>query len=107
MSNRFSVEYKLKKWIIKPQMLYTAQQKRLLLEMDFKEPPVSYFRFDANLEYEFVVHKQIFQIHFTVLNITNTRYRDYLNRFRYFVDEPGRNFIVKLNIPLNIKTQKK
>jgi iron complex outermembrane receptor protein len=107
MSNRFSVEYKLKKWIIKPQMLYTAQQKRILPEMDFKEPPVSYFRFDANLEYEFVVHKQIFQIHFTVLNITNTRYRDYLNRFRYFVDEPGRNFIVKLNIPLNIKTQKK
>jgi iron complex outermembrane recepter protein len=107
MSNRFSVEYKLKKWIIKPQMLYTAQQKRLLPEMDFKEPPVSYFRFDANLEYEFVVQKQIFQIHFTVLNITNTRYRDYLNRFRYFVDEPGRNFIVKLNIPLNIKTQKK
>lgn len=106
MSNRFSLEYKVKKWIIKPQMLYTAQQKRLLPEMDFKEPPASYFRFDANLEYEFVVHKQAFQIQLTVINITNTRYRDYLNRFRYFVDEPGRNFIVKLNIPLNIKTQK-
>jgi iron complex outermembrane recepter protein len=107
MSNRFSLEYKVKKWVIKPQMLYTAQQKRLLPEMDFKEPPASYFRFDANLEYEFVVHKQVFQIQLTVINITNTRYRDYLNRFRYFVDEPGRNFIVKLNIPLNIKTQKK
>ncbi len=106
MSNRFSLEYKVKKWVIKPQMLYTAQQKRLLPEMDFKEPPASYFRFDANLEYEFVVQKQVFQIQLTVLNITNTRYRDYLNRFRYFVDEPGRNFIVKLNIPLNIKTQK-
>ncbi len=107
MSNRFSLEYKVKKWVIKPQILYTAQQKRLLPEMDFKAPPASYFRFDANLEYEFVVHKQSFQIQLTVLNITNTRYRDYLNRFRYFVDEPGRNFIVKLNIPLNIKTQKK
>ena len=106
MSNRFSLEYKVKKWIIKPQILYTAKQKRLLPEMDFKEPPASYFRFDANLEYEFVVHKQAFQIQLTVLNITNTRYRDYLNRFRYFVDEPGRNFIVKLNIPLNIKTKK-
>jgi iron complex outermembrane receptor protein len=107
MSNRFSLEYKVKKWVIKPQMLYNAQQKRLLPEMDFKEPPASYFRFDANLEYEFIVHKQVFQIQLTVINITNTRYRDYLNRFRYFVDEPGRNFIVKLNIPLNIETQKK
>lgn len=106
LSNRFSLEYKVKKWIIKPQILYTAKQKRLLPEMDFKEPPASYFRFDANLEYEFVVHKQAFQIQLTVINITNTRYRDYLNRFRYFVDEPGRNFIVKLNIPLNIKTKK-
>jgi iron complex outermembrane receptor protein len=58
------------------------------------------------LEYEFVVYKQAFQIQLIVLNITNTRYRDYLNRFRYFVDEPGRNFIFKLNIPLNIKTKK-
>ena len=107
MSNRFSLEYKVKKWKFKPQFLYTAQQKRILPEMDFKSPPESYFRFDAGLEYEFIVHKQAFQIQLTVHNITNTRYRDYLNRFRYFVDEPGRNLIVKLNIPLNIKTQKK
>jgi iron complex outermembrane receptor protein len=106
MSNRFSLEYKVKKWKFKPQFLYTAQQKRILPEMDFKSPPESYFRFDVGLEYEFTVHKQAFQIQLTVHNITNTRYRDYLNRFRYFVDEPGRNLIVKLNIPLNIKTQK-
>jgi iron complex outermembrane receptor protein len=106
MSNRFSLEYKVKKWKFKPQFLYTAQQKRILPEMDFKSPPESYFRFDAGLEYEFTVHKQAFQIQLTVHNITDTRYREYLNRFRYFVDEPGRNLIVKLNIPLNIKTQK-
>lgn len=105
MSNRFLIEYLFKKWKFKPQILYTAQQKRLLPEMDFKTPPSSYFRYDISIEYEFKVHKQLFNMQLTVVNLTNTRYRDYLNRLRYFVDEPGRNIILKLNIPLNIYTK--
>jgi iron complex outermembrane receptor protein len=33
-------------------------------------------------------------------NATNTRYREYLNRFRYFIQEPGRNLIVRIRIPV-------
>ncbi|HBK82724.1 MAG TPA: hypothetical protein DDZ41_03870, partial [Flavobacterium sp.] len=33
---------------------------------------------------------------FSVQNISNTRYRDYLNRQRFFVDEMGRNIQIQL-----------
>jgi iron complex outermembrane receptor protein len=29
-------------------------------------------------------------------NLFNTRYRDYMNRFRYFTDEVGRNIVLQL-----------
>jgi len=29
-------------------------------------------------------------------NLLNTTYRDYLNKFRYYSDEMGRNFILQL-----------
>jgi iron complex outermembrane receptor protein len=32
----------------------------------------------------------------------NTRYRNYMNRWRYFADEAGINFSIKLKIPFNI-----
>lgn len=33
-------------------------------------------------------------------NVLNARYRDYLNFFRYFADEPGRNIYLKVKMPL-------
>jgi iron complex outermembrane receptor protein len=35
-----------------------------------------------------------------VSNLLNTRYRDALSRFRYFIDEPGRNVTLSLGVPL-------
>lgn len=36
----------------------------------------------------------------SVQNLFNVRYRDYLSRFRYFIDEPGRGLVVRLSVPL-------
>lgn len=33
-------------------------------------------------------------------NLLNTRYRDYMNLFRYYADEPGTNVYLKLKLPL-------
>ncbi|MDZ7632493.1 MAG: hypothetical protein U5K74_14380 [Gemmatimonadaceae bacterium] len=33
-------------------------------------------------------------------NLFNTRYRDYLSRYRLFVDDAGRDLIVRLQLPL-------
>jgi len=34
-------------------------------------------------------------------NALNTRYRDYMNRLRYFADEPGRNLSLRLQYHLH------
>jgi len=34
-----------------------------------------------------------------VHNLFNKRYRDYLSRFRYFTDDPGRNVTISLSVP--------
>jgi len=36
----------------------------------------------------------------TVRNLLDTRYRDYLSRYRLFVDEPGRDVVFRLTIPI-------
>jgi iron complex outermembrane recepter protein len=42
-------------------------------------------------------------VRFGVTNLLNTRYRDYMNRFRYFLDEPGRNFTLRVDWPIRFK----
>jgi iron complex outermembrane receptor protein len=34
-----------------------------------------------------------------VTNLTNVAYRDYLNRFRYYMDDLGRNVVVRMRVP--------
>ena len=34
----------------------------------------------------------------SVFNLFNVRYRDYMNRFRYFSDEVGTNVVIRLKI---------
>jgi len=40
--------------------------------------------------------KQQIGINLTVTNLLNSKYRDYLNRFRYYADETGRNISLKI-----------
>jgi iron complex outermembrane receptor protein len=37
-------------------------------------------------------------VNFEINNLLNTVYRDYLNRFRYYADEMGRNYSLKLKL---------
>lgn len=40
------------------------------------------------------------QVQFGIDNLFDVRYRDALSRFRYFVDEPGRNVTLRVSVPL-------
>jgi iron complex outermembrane recepter protein len=42
---------------------------------------------------------QQFEANLAVHNLLNVRYRDYLSRYRLFVNEPGRNVILRLTLP--------
>jgi iron complex outermembrane recepter protein len=46
--------------------------------------------------------KQAVEISLSGNNLLNVSYRDYLNRFRYFGDEMGRNIVLRLRLPLNL-----
>ena len=39
------------------------------------------------------------RVQFGVRNLFNQRYRDYLSRFRYYIDNPGRNVTFGMSIP--------
>ena len=75
---------------------YVFEQKNITEEQDFVAPPAGYYLlgFRASAEKQF---KSIrLEGHLGIENALNTRYRDYLNRQRYFADELGRNFTVGL-----------
>lgn len=60
---------------------------------DFKDAPAGYGLGQLRWEWK----RGSFGGQVEVLNILNTRYRDYLNQMRYFADEPGRNFLFTIN----------
>ncbi|WP_423736576.1 TonB-dependent receptor [Chitinophaga caseinilytica] len=67
---------------------------------DLIPPPDAYNL--LNLEAGSTVHfgRQPLSVILGATNILNTRYRDYMNLFRYYADEPGANVYLKLKLPL-------
>ncbi|KJD31350.1 oxidoreductase [Tamlana nanhaiensis] len=67
--------------------------------VDISSPPSSYSLFGFNSSATFKAFKTgALKVEFNVENIFNTAYREYLNRLRYFADELGRNFNLKIKI---------
>jgi iron complex outermembrane receptor protein len=65
--------------------------------VDISTPPAAYqlLHFYSEMKFE-TFGKSNTTIAFSVQNILNTKYRDYLNRQRFFADEMGRNFQIQL-----------
>lgn len=94
--------------------LYVAHQNRapavterqengqIIFTGDFAPPPPAYFLLGAEVGFSMRVRGQPMNVVLTGSNLGNVSYRDYLNRFRYFTDEPGRNISLKINVPFSI-----
>ena len=78
---------------------FVMQQKSFPEGIDYADPPAGYSLFDVHLHAEFAVADQPVRMQFGVHNLFNERYRDYLSRFRYFIDNPGRNITFGMSIP--------
>jgi iron complex outermembrane receptor protein len=98
--------WKLYDVFIQPKFTYVAKQTRFPQGLDYISPPEAYALFDINFGFEQHIGKQTLRWSFSVYNVLNSGYRDYLSRYRYFVLEPGRNFIIRLTIPFNIYNKK-
>lgn len=67
----------------------------VLLEINTTPDP--YHLLNASTSMTFLLGKECnISVGLTVNNLLNENYRDYLNRLRYFADDLGRNFLLKL-----------
>lgn len=82
-------------------------QDRIDPNSDYVAPPKGYALMNFQALCSFQVKKQQLDLSLEVSNIGNTAYRDYMNRFRYFSDEMGRNIGLKIVLPLKIKNHEK
>lgn len=70
-----------------------AKQNRYTSGTDFLAPPKGYGLMEFN--WDLTYNKIDFGIRIT--NLFNTEYRDYLNRFRYYTADIGRNISIRVN----------
>jgi iron complex outermembrane receptor protein len=77
--------------------VFVDKQRRLPADSrDFAPPPPAYMLFNLEAGGDLPIQDQQISLSAGVNNLFNTAYRDYLNRLRYFADEPGRNIYIRL-----------
>jgi iron complex outermembrane receptor protein len=69
-----------------------AKQTRVEKGADYAAPPARYFLVNLNWGMTF---KKL-EVNLRISNALNAAYRDYLNRFRYYADDQGRNISLKV-----------
>jgi iron complex outermembrane receptor protein len=79
---------------------FVARKSKVPLDQDIQAPPSGYSLLNLELGSTFLFGKQPLNLTLSINNILNSRYRDYLDRFRYYTDAVGRNVILRLNIPI-------
>ena len=79
---------------------YVTKQWRVPDSTDFAPPPKAYGLLSAEIGAGFTFGKQRLYISLAATNLLNAEYRDYLDRFRYFANSQGRNFTLRVKVPL-------
>jgi iron complex outermembrane receptor protein len=85
---------------------HTAKQWRVKREQDYAPTPEAYTLFNIDLSTHISISGNQASISFSCWNVFNTAYRDYLNRFRYYTDDTGKNFIIRLQLPFGNTSNK-
>ncbi|GAA3984184.1 TonB-dependent receptor [Hymenobacter antarcticus] len=77
-------------------------------QRDYQSPPPGYYLLGAEVGGTLRLGPRTpLEISLTGTNLLDTRYRDYLNRYRYFLDELGQNVTLRLRMPLAFGGTKK
>jgi iron complex outermembrane receptor protein len=79
--------------------IWIARQRRVPANSDYLAPPPSYMLLNSTIGFSLPVNGHLVTVSLSATNLLNIPYRDYMDRFRYFTDEPGRNFIARMRIP--------
>ena len=76
---------------------YTFKQWRVTADQDFLPPPDAYFLLGMRAGTSLQFKESSLKITLTAENLLNEKYRDYLNRLRYFADDLGINISLGIN----------
>ena len=95
---------KLKDPYVSINNLIVSSQSRVPPNSDYVPPPPGYLLWGASVGCSIPLGKQWMDVSVSATNLANAAYRDYLDRFRYFIDDPGRNIILRIKIPFEIKS---
>lgn len=107
---RFYVETKLKyvahqgraPRVITPRQIKEASEQNIKIfagnndSFDFMEAPDGYALLNLSTGFSINREKVRYDIRLAAENVLNTSYREYTNRFRYYADDMGRNFLISL-----------
>lgn len=85
---------------------FVNKQTRAPANVDFAPAPAAYYLLGVELAAEFQVKKQKMILHLSASNLLNSRYREYLDRFRYYTDAVGTSYNVRLTLPLVLYDKK-
>ncbi|PBQ34373.1 TonB-dependent receptor [Sphingobacteriaceae bacterium] len=85
---------------------FVSKQWRAPANVDFSAPPPAYSLLGAEVSTEIHVKKQKMILHFSATNLLNSRYREYLDRFRYYTDAVGVSYNLRLTVPLVLYDKK-
>jgi iron complex outermembrane receptor protein len=84
---------------LEAQTTLVSRQTRYPLHSDLADPPKGYALYDLTARSKLSDDDNAVVITVTIQNILNTSYRDYLSRYRYFADDPGRSVNLRITIP--------
>ncbi len=78
---------------------FVRRQTRFPNNADYADPPPGYTLFDLNASTQVKLSRQMLRFNLSVRNLFNVSYRDYLSRFRYFIDDAGRDIVLRVQVP--------
>jgi iron complex outermembrane receptor protein len=91
---------------IEPLITAVAKQTRVPADVDFVPPPKGYVLLGLQAGCELNIKNHLYYVSLSASNMTNTVYRDYLDRFRYYNDAAASNYRLNIRIPFNIIKKK-
>jgi iron complex outermembrane recepter protein len=106
LSYNFADIGRLQAPVLSAGIVQVRHQNRVPAGEDYLAPPPGYFLLNAEASAGLRIGAQPLQIGLSVHNLLNTRYRDYLDRFRYYADAIGRNVTLRISYPFHFQGTK-
>ncbi len=85
---------------LSPSFVHVMRQTRVPVGGDYLPPPGAYTLLNLQLSTTVSIRRKPVHLQWGINNLLNAQYRDYMNRFRYFNDEVGRNVIMQIKYKL-------